>query len=288
MRRGTLILAGMLFLAFTPAVTSGTTTTRRPLIVTSQNHSLIDADTCQNFHTTTLTSLPAAARSEEKRNVHLSDSRHLKVMTATEGGVAVRGWNRPYARLTICKAAVALNDADARKALAGITVSISGNEIVARGPALNLSQTWWVNMILFVPKSARLDVTAANGGISIRNMAGNVTARATNGGISIAGSAGVSELTTKNGGISIDNVSGRLNAVTEGGSISLKLRNLRLPSLEAVTLDEGGEIVCNVRGCADGVGDWAADRKRLRIGREASPSIRLTAVSADIMIEQVR
>ncbi len=287
MRRGTLILAGMWFLAFTPAVASGTTTTRRPLIVTSQNHSLIDADTCQNFHTTTLTSLPAAARSEEQLKVHLSD-RHLKVVTATEGGVAIRGWNRPYARLTVCKAAVALSDADARKALSGISVSISGNEIVARGPALNPSQTWWVNMILSVPKSARLDVTAANGGISIRNMAGNVTARATNGGISIAGSAGVSELTTKNGGISIDNVSGRVNAVTEGGSIALKLRNLQLPSLEAVTLDEGGEIVCNLKGCADGVGDWAADRKRLRIGREASPSIRLTAVSADIMIEQVR
>lgn len=288
MRRGTLILAGMLFLAFTPAVTSGTTTTRRPLIVTSQNHSLIDAETCQNFHTTTLTSLPGAARSEEQRNLHLSEGRHLKVITATEGGVAVRGWNRPYARLTVCKAAVALNDADARKALAGITVSVSGNEIVARGPDLNSSQTWWVNMILSVPKSARLDVTSANGGISIRNMAGNVTARATNGGISIAGSAGVSELTTKNGGISIDNVSGRINAVTEGGSISLKLRNLQLPTLEAVTLDEGGEIVCNLKGCADGLGDWAADRKRLRIGREAAPSIRLTAVSADIMIEQVR
>lgn len=288
MRRGTTILAGMLFLAFTPAVTNGKTTTHRPLIVTSQNHSLLDAETCQNFHSTTLTSLPAAAQSEEQRNVHLSDRQGLKIITATEGGVAVRGWNRPYARLTACKAAVALNDADARKALAGITVSVSGNEIVARGPELNPNQTWWVNMILSVPKSARLDVISTNGGISIRNMAGTITARATNGGISIAGSAGVSELTTKNGGISIDNVSGRVNAVTEGGSISLKLRNRQMPTLEAVTLHEGGEIVCNLKGCADGVGEWAADRKRLRIGREATPSIRLTAVSADIMIEQVR
>ena len=288
MRRGTLILAGTLFLMWTPAVSMGTTPSKRPLIVTSQDHSLIDADSCQNFHTTTLTSLPAAARSEEQRNVHLSQGRHLKVLTATEGGVAVQGWDRPYARLTVCKAAVALNDAEARKTLAGISVSVSANEIVARGPELNTNQTWWVNMILWVPRSARLDVTSTNGGISIRNMAGRITARATNGGISIASCGGDNDLTTKNGGISIDKVSGRVNAVTEGGSISLKLRDLALPTLEAITLHESGEIVCNVKGCADGVGDWAADRKRLRIGHEATPSIRLTSVSADIMIEQVR
>lgn len=202
--------------------------------------------------------------------------------------MAVKGWNRPYARLTVCKAAVGISDVEAQRALAGINVSVSGSEIVARGPELNANQTWWVNMILWVPRSARLDVTSANGGISIRNMAGRVTARATNGGISIASSAGDNDLTTKNGGISIDKVSGRINAVTEGGSISLKLRDLTLPTLEAVTLNDGGEIVCNVKGCADGVGDWAADRRRLRIGREAVPSIRLTSVSADIMIEQVR
>lgn len=288
MRGATLILAGTLLFGFPPAEIQGTTTARRPLIVTSQNHALIDADSCETFHSTTLTSLPGAAHAEEKRNINLTEGSPLKVITATEGGVAVKGWNRPYARLTVCKAAVALNDIDARRALAGINVSVSGSEIVASGPELNPNQTWWVNMILWVPRSARLDVTSANGGISIRNMAGRVTARATNGGISIASSAGDNELTTKNGGISIDKVSGRINAVTEGGSISLKLRDLTLPTLEAVTLNDGAEIVCNVKGCADGVGDWAADRRRLRIGREAVPSIRLTSVSADIMIEQVR
>jgi hypothetical protein len=288
MRRGTHILAGILFLVLTPTVALGTTPARRPLIVTSQDHSLIDADSCKNFHTTTLTSLPAAARSEEQRNVHLNEARQLKVLTATEGGVAVQGWDRPYARLTVCKAAVALSDTEARKTLAGITVSVSANEIVARGPELNANQTWWVNMILWVPRSARIDVTSTNGGISIRNMAGHITARATNGGISIASCGGDNDLTTKNGGISIDKVSGRVNAVTESGSISLKLRNLDLPTLEAITLHENGEIVCNVKGCADGVGEWAADRKRLRIGHESTPSIRLTSVSADIMIEQVR
>lgn len=288
MRRATLTLAGTLILISTNAPAAATTTSSRPpLIVTSQNHALVDADDCQHFHTRTLTSLPALAHSEEKRNVQLGPGLDLKVRTGTEGGVSVRGWNRSYVRLTVCKSAVALTEQQATKALSSINVAVSKSEIVAKGPAFNHTQTWWVNMILWVPRAAKLDVTAANGGIAIRNMSGQVTARATNGGISIASCDGENDLQTKNGGISIDKVSGRIRAVTEGGAISLKLRDLSLPTLEAIT-DDQGEIYCNVKGCADGVGLWAADRKRLRIGGNAAPSIRLTSYSADIMIEQVR
>ncbi|HEU4521227.1 MAG TPA: hypothetical protein VFT12_04435 [Thermoanaerobaculia bacterium] len=264
-----------------------TTTTRRPLIVTSQDHSQTEAANCEHFHTRTFTSLPASAASEEKRNIQLNGARQLKVITGSEGGVSINGWDRPYARLTVCKSAMALTDAAARKTLSNVSVSVSGQDIIARGPAMNETQTWWVNMILWVPRTARLDVTAANGGIAIRNMAGQVTARATNGGISIAGCDGDHHLETKNGGISIDKVSGRLSAVTERGPISLKLRDLAMPTLEAIT-DSGGEIYCNVKGCSDGLGAWADDRKKLRIGGQTAPSIRLTSYSADIMIEQVR
>lgn len=287
MRRATLTLVGAAILILPAVTTDATTTPRRPLIVTSQNHALVDAEDCEHFHTRTLTSLPSSAQSEEKRNLRLGEDQQLKVKTGNEGGVSVRGWNRPYARLTVCKTAVALTDIQARRALEGIDVAVSENEIIASGPAFNETQTWWVNMILWVPRSARLDVTAANGGIAIRNMAGHVTARATNGGISVASCAGEHDLQTKNGGISLDKVSGRIRAVTDGGAISLKLRDLSVPTLEAIT-DDQGEIYCNVKGCADGLGDWAADRKRLRIGGEAAPSIRLTSYSADIMIEQVR
>ena len=285
MWRATLALLGAVLLYAT--VAEGTPTSRRPLIVTSQDHSLVDAEDCAHFHTRTVTSLPSSARSEEKKNVQLNGSRQLTVQTSNEGGVSVRGWDRPFARLTVCKSAVALNDEQARKALADINVSVKGNRIIASGPELDATQTWWVNMILWVPKEARLDVTSANGGIAIRNMTGHVTARATNGGISVASSSGQHHLETKNGGISIDKVSGSVNAVTHSGPISLKLRDVSMPSLEAVT-DEQGSIHCQIKDCRPGVANWAADRKRLRIGGEAAPSIRLTSYSADIMIEHVR
>jgi hypothetical protein len=286
MRRAILSLVGFAVLSSVSTATGATVTPRRPLIVTSQDHSVADSNDCQTFHTSTFTTLPANVTAEEKHDFQLVGRRELKVRTGTEGGVSVHGWNRPYARLTVCKSAVALTDSQARRALAAIKVSIGGNEIVARGPEAGETQNWWVNMILMVPKAAELDVTAANGGIAIRNMIGRVTARSTNGGISIAGCDGDHHLQTKNGGISIDKVSGRVHAMTEGGPISLKLRDLAVPPLEAVT-DAEGEIRCNLKGCGDGLSSWADNRKRLRIGEEA-PSIRLTSVSADIMIEQVR
>ncbi|HUP49719.1 MAG TPA: hypothetical protein VNA04_13115 [Thermoanaerobaculia bacterium] len=270
-----------------PAAAGATTPTRRPLIVTQQNHALADAEDCQRFHTSTITSLPHSARSEEKKDVRLETSKHLTVKMGSEGGVSVRGWDRPFARLTVCKSAVALTAEQARRALARIDVAVTRDEIIARGPEPDETQTWWVNMILWVPRTAHLDLTATNGGIAIRGMTSHVTARATNGGISIAGCAGEHHLETKNGGISIDKVSGSVHAVTEAGPISLKLRDLIVPPLEAIT-DEQGEIYCNLKNCSDGRGDWAANRKRLRIGGQSVPSIRLTSLSADIMIAQVR
>ncbi|HEX6177896.1 MAG TPA: hypothetical protein VF057_06020 [Thermoanaerobaculia bacterium] len=283
MLAATLALLGAVLFDAAPEVTS----TRQPLIITSQDHSLANAENCEHFHTRTLTTLPSTAHLEGTRNLQLSDARQLTVRTGSEGGVLVRGWDKSFARLTVCKSAAAENDREADKIVRQIEVAVSGNEIVARGPQVNDAHAWWVDMILWVPKTARLDVTAANGGIAIRNMTGRVTARATNGGISIAGCAGEHHLETKKGGISIDKVSGSVNAKTESGPISLKLRTAAVPALEAST-DEHGEIVCNVKACSSTLGQWTADRKRLRIGGDSAPSIRLTSYSADIMIEQVR
>lgn len=282
MLAATLALLGAVLFDAGPEATS----TRQPLIITSQDHSLANAENCEHFHSRTLTSLPAASHVQGTRNIPLAGSRGLTVRTGSEGGVLIRGWDRPYARLTVCKSAAALTESDAARIVSQIEVAVSGHEIVAHGPKVDSTQAWWVDMILWVPKTARLDVTAANGGIAIRNMRGRVTARATNGGISIAGCAGDHHLQTKNGGISIEKVSGSINAVTETGRISLKLRDAPVPSLEAVT-EQQGEILCHVKGCASGLGQWTADRKRLRIGA-AAPAIRLTSYSSDIMIEQVR
>lgn len=286
MRPNNLALTLMAAAIVLAPLTAATTVPSRSLIATSQDHSLVETDDCAHFHTSNVTSLPSAAHAEERRDIQLEGSRPLRVRAANEGGVSVRGWDRPFARVTICKSAMALTDAQAKSALSKISVAVSRDEIMATGPVADQTQTWWVHMILQVPKTANLDVSSANGGIAIRNMSGRVIASATNGGISLASCAGESDLKTSNGGISLDKISGSVRAVTQNGPISLKVRDAPLTSLEAST-EEQGEILCNLKGCADGLGNWTLNRKHLRIG-SAAPQIRLTSYNADIMIEQVR
>lgn len=281
-KQATLILVGVLAIA----VGSDAAAQRR-LIVTSQDHSLVNAEDCENFQTRNTTSFPAQARAEQQWTLRLEAGDVLKVQTANEGGVSVTGWDRPYGSLTVCKAAVALTNVQARNTLRDVNVTVINDDINATGPEHDQTRTWWVHMILRVPRGVNLDVTTANGGIAIRNMTGRILARATNGGISLGGCTGESYLTTENGGISLDKVSGSVAARSENGQIALKLRDLVVPAIEAYA-QSSGAIFCKVKGCEEGgIADWTPDRKRMRIG-SANPVIRLTTTSADIMIEQVR
>jgi hypothetical protein len=255
----------------------------RQLIVSTQDHSLIVADDCDHFHTRNITSFPAEARSEEQHDVALQGVELLKVRSSEEGGISIKGWDRPVARLTVCKQAVGFTQQSAQRTLGAINITVHNGEIGATGPEIDETQAWWVHMILRVPKSARLDVASDNGGIAIRNINGHITARAKNGGISIASCAGDARVATENGGIAIEKTSGRIEATTSGGPISFKFQD-RTTALEAQVADEG-EIVCPPRVCHAEM--YSANKKHLRIG-SAIPSIRLTTTSAPIVIDQVR
>ncbi|HVR40491.1 MAG TPA: hypothetical protein VMU84_15450 [Thermoanaerobaculia bacterium] len=283
MRRVALVLT---LAAFAVAGSALGATAQRQLIGTAQDHSLVEGEDCARFHTQTYTSFPAQVSAEEHRDVPLAGVDVLKVRAGDEGGVSIRGWDRSIARLTICKCAVGQTKLLAQRTLGSVSVSLRPGEIIATGPEINETQVWWVHMILFVPKASNLDVEAENGGIAIRNMSGHVNARATNGGISLAQSAGDHKISTRNGGISLDRITGRVDATTQNGPISLRLRDAAVPSLEART-DDDGAIYCNLKGCADRLGNWTANRRVLRIGT-AAPMIRLSTSRAPIMIEQVR
>jgi hypothetical protein len=274
MSRTALLVVATMFLGF------GASATTRPLIVTQQDHSLVDSDDCSGFLTQNTTSLPSSANSQEQRRISLTGVDLLHVRTGNAGGVSVRGWDHSFAQLTLCKYAAALNEPQAAHTLDGVAVAVRPGEIIASGPEMNATQTWWVHMILRVPRSANVDVAAANGGIAVRNMTGSVTARATNGGISLASCTGDNRVETENGGISLDKI-GRIDATTQNGPINIKLRDEPILGLEARTEDE---IVCKLKACSDA---WTTDHKRLRIG-SAIPQIRLITNSAPILIEQVR
>ncbi|MFZ2490730.1 MAG: hypothetical protein WA208_04515 [Thermoanaerobaculia bacterium] len=277
------VLIAVLCLAGAAAAAAGP---QRQLIGMSHDHLAADATDCNHFLTKTQTSFAGNAHGQEQREIRLKSLATLRVDAGREGGVSVRGWDKPHARLIICKYAAAETEPAARALLASVQVTSVAGEILATGPEGAPTGTWWVNMILYVPRKAKLDVSSENGAIAIRNMAGSVTARATNGGISVADCDGEQKVSTVSGGISLEKIGGRLEATTETGPIAYKLHDRKTPSVEART-EEDGEILCNVAGCADGSGNWTPNRKRLRLG-PATPSIRLSTASAPIIIDNVR
>ena len=257
----------------------------RQIIGSEQDHSLagIEISDCDHFYRTTFTSFRAQTHEQEQREFALTDIARIKVTAGEEGAVTVRGWNRPDARLIVCRYAASHTKAQARQILDGISVSHANGEIFASGPVIDTNTAWWVNMTLYVPRNASLDVRATTGGVAIRHMGGTVTASATSGGISVAQSSGRYKITTHAGGITLDRVSGNVEATSQKGAIALRLPATNGAAVEA-KIAEGGEILCTLRGCEDA--RWGPGHRELRIGA-GQPRIRLSTVAAPIMIGPV-
>lgn len=241
----------------------------RTFIVSAQDPWGADSLDCARFHTQNSTSLPSHVTAEEERSVDLTGVAMLQVSAGEQGGVSVRGWDGSSARLLVCKCAAADTSTNAKRLLDAVHVNVKNGRIAAEGPGSTASQVWWTHLILQVPKRTKVAIESANGAISIRNVHGGVTARATN------------------GGISLDRVTGPVDAHTENGTISLRLDPKTSTPVEARTEDSGA-IICNVRGCVDGSGQWSSDRRQLKLGGGSLASIRLTTTAAPIVIEQVR
>lgn len=279
MRR--LLLVCFALLAALPAAAE------RQIIGVEQDHSVAQVGDCDDFFKTVFTTFPASATEQEKREFSMTGIRTLKVTASQEGGVSVRGWNRPFARLIVCRSAVAQNKTHAQRVMDQIKVAHANGDIHAWGPAIDANQAWWVNFILYVPRRATVDVHSTGGGVAIRNMDGNVTAHATTGGISVAQGSGSYKISTESGGITLDRISGRVDASSREGAIAYKVTTgNELPQIEART-DDSGEILCHLARCDNGLGHWAPDRKVLRIG-SSTPSVRLSTVDSDIIIDNVR
>lgn len=255
----------------------------RQIIGSEQDHSLAtEASDCEHFYKTTFTNFRAQVSDQEQSEFPLTGIDKLRITASDEGGVSIRGWNRPFARLIVCRYAVSHTKSQAIRLLSNIQVSHRAGEIVSAGP-VNDDTRAWVDMILYVPRRATVDVRAASGGVAIRNMSGTVTAYATSGGISVAQSTGHYKISTNSGGITLDSVSGTVDATSKDGAIALRLPADDAQTVEAIIAD-AGEIMCTAHGCESGL--WANDRRQLRIGA-GHPDIRLSTTTAPIMIGPV-
>lgn len=256
----------------------------RLIIGSDQDHTLIaETSDCEHFSKTIFTSFRAQVHDQEQREFPLTAIDALKVTASEEGGVSVRGWNRPFARLIVCRYAAANTKAQAARLLGSVSVSHAGGEITAAGPPAAIHQAWWVNVILYVPRRATVEIRASHGGVAIRNMSGSVTALTTSGGISLAQSTGRYRIATRSGGITLDRVTGSIDATSHDGAIALKVPPASPPAVEA-RIAGGGEILCTLRGCEGG--QWSSGRSQLKFG-SGGPGIRLNTTAAPIIISPV-
>ena len=254
----------------------------RQIIGGEQDHSAAQAGDCDHFFTTTFTNFPAEANEQEQREISLDGLDQLRIIAGSEGGISVRGWNKPNARLIVCRTAVAESKVHAQQVLDSVSVTHREGEIAAKGPAFDEKQAWWANIILYVPRRTKLDIRAINGGVALRNLSGQVSAKTTNGGISVASSSGKFKIETESGGITLDRVSGRVDASSRAGAIALKVDDAAdVPTIEA-RAGGGGSIICNLTNDAT----WDASRKTVRIG-DGYPEVRLSTDST-IMIDRIR
>ncbi|HEX2835869.1 MAG TPA: hypothetical protein VHW00_22865 [Thermoanaerobaculia bacterium] len=279
MKRVALILSIVLFAAI-PADAA----LERQIIGSEQDHSADSAGDCEHFYKTTFTTFTQQVSDSEQRELSLTGAEpQLRVDASQEGGVSIRGWNKPFARLQVCRFAAANSREQAQRALGAITVSFANGRIEALGPQNDNTQAWWVNMTLFVPKGTYVDVRAKNGGVAIRNMNGRVKASATGGGISVVQSIGKYVISTDSGGITLDRITGRAEAYSRAGSVALKVQqsSTTAPKIEARTAS--AHILCALKNCDAGLGKWAADKRSLTIGT-APPDFRITTTGSPIMI----
>ena len=263
------------------ALAASTHAAERQIIGGTQNHAAAQAGDCDQFFTTTFTNFPAEASEQEQRDISMIGIDQLRVLASGEGGVSVRGWSQPNARLIVCRTAVAESKTHAQQVLGSIDVTHRDGEIATKGPTFDGTQAWWANIILYVPRRVALEVNASNGGVALRNLSGRVSAKTKNGGVSVASSTGDFKIETESGGITLNRVSGRVEAVSHVGAIALKVDDKEVPTIEA-RAGGGGSIICNITNDAT----WDATRKTVRIG-DGYPEVRLSTDST-IMIERIR
>ena len=230
----------------------------------------------------------------------------LHITAAHNGGIHVKQWDRNEIGIKICKAAIAVNDAEAQKLLQQVKLNVSGARVTVEGPDSNDSDGRWSALLMVhVPKNAQLDLDADNGGISFNRVQVNATAHTRNGGISLNRASGRLDVEAQNGGVSVKDCNGDIKVNVQNGGVALKLGDTWTGAgLEANTHNGGLSVEvpknfhsslevtgsrhvgfnCRSSVCTNGQRTWNDDGDRiLRIGT-GTPVIRTSTINGGVIV----
>jgi hypothetical protein len=225
----------------------------------------------------------------EVREETLSSVKIVDVDARGNGGVAIRGWDRPDVHVRARVLVYADSDAEAKQIASEIRLVTTGGRIRAEGPSRD--RNWWrdrgwsVAFDLEVPRSAELTVGATNGGVSVRDVRGRMDLRTVNGGISLEDVSGDIRGETTNGGVDVRMTADKwdgpyLEVRTVNGGITLALPSNLSAELDARAVNGGISVDFPVT-----VSGLISSRRELRgtIG-SGGPRIRASATNGGITI----
>lgn len=150
----------------------------------------------------------------------------IRVDGGDNGGVSVRAWDEDRILVRAKIRVWGVSHEDAEEFASDIKLE-TGRAIRADGPTnFWRKRGWSVSFELMVPRSSSLDLDATNGGISIREVVGNIEFSTTNGGVYLDAVGGDVYGRTTNGGVHVEFIGdawqGRgLDVKTTNGGIKL-------------------------------------------------------------------
>jgi hypothetical protein len=211
------------------------------------------------------------------------------------GGVAVRGWDRPDVQV---RARIVVFDRcrdDAQRLAKEIQITTTGGRIRADGPERSRRRNrdwdddryWSVAYELQVPRKADLRVDATNGGITVEDVRGRVEAHTVNGGIRLGDVGGDIRGETVNGGLRVELAGEKwdgpgLDLKTVNGGVSLTVPSGFSGELDARTANGGISVDFPIT-----ISGLINNRRQITatLG-SGGPRIRLAAVNGGISISR--
>ena len=168
----------------------------------------------------------------------------LNVDANRNGGVSIKGWNRPDVLVRMKISSHSVDEAAAKALAAQVRLTAGAGLIAADGPTNLEDQQWSASFEVMVPHAANLKVSGHNGGISIADVVGTMDFQTHNGGISLARVGGTVKGETHNGGIHVELAGSRwegsgLELTTVNGGIHFQLPSNYSAQVDASTMHGG-------------------------------------------------
>lgn len=180
----------------------------------------------------------------EVRETRLAPTGQLDIDASPNGGISVQGWDRNEVLVQARVQAHDDSEAEARQLASEVRVISEPGSVRSDGPDTRGRRGWSVSYVVHVPRRTGLDLESTNGGLRVRDVAGELELSTTNGGISLAGVAGDVRGETTNGSLDVqlagDRWSGEgLSLETTNGAVTLTMPRDYGARLEARTTNGG-------------------------------------------------